>query len=286
MIDALWLAARAAGYLLVLQAAGTFIFLALLGRAIAGLAAAPARTARRCAAGALIICLLQLLLEPAYMAGEAAGLFDPSLQQLVLHSRAALVPGLRAAAMACLVPALQTPLAGRRVLGSLGLALVLSSFLITGHTVTAGPRILLAPLLGVHVLAVSFWLGALWPLRQLAQRMEPPPLAVLLAEFSRTALWLVPLLALAGIAMACLLLPGVAALASPYGGLLCAKALLFAALMGLAALNRLRLTPALAQGSPGAARVLRGSLAAEYVLVAMVLCVTAVLTGHYSPGGH
>jgi copper resistance protein D len=286
MIDALWLAARAGGYLLVLQAAGTFIFLALLGRHLPAAAGAVARTARRCAVAGLLICCLQWLLEPAYMAGEAAGILDPSLQQLVLRSRASLVLAVRVAALACLIPALYTRARSTRALGILGVTLVLGSFLLTGHTVTLAPRLLLAPLLGMHVLAASFWLGALWPLRQLARRLEPLPLAALLRDFSRLALLLVPLLALAGIAMACLLLPGVAALATPYGLLLCAKGLLFAALMGLAALNRQRLTPALAQGSHIAVRVLRRSLAAEYGLVAVVLCVTAALTGHYSPAGH
>jgi len=286
MIDALWLAARAAGYLLVLQATGAFIFLALFARSLAGQADALARAGRRCAVGALIVCMLQLLLEPAYMAGEAAGIFDPSLQQLVLHSRACLVLGMRIAAMACLIPALCPPAPRLRLLGILALALVPGSFVLAGHTLTAAPRVLLVPLLGVHVLAASFWLGALWPLRQLARRMEPVPLAALLRDFSGLALYLVPLLGLAGLAMACLLLPGTAALASPYGWLLCAKVLLFAALMGLAALNRQRFTPALAQGSRSAVGALRRSLSAEYLLVALVLCVTAALTGHYAPTGH
>ena len=175
-----------------------------------------ARTARRCAVAALLLCILQWLLEPAYMAGEVAGILDPSLQQLVLHSRASLVLGMRAAAMACLIPALRAPApapACARPPGSC--TLVLGSFMFAGHTVTAAPRLLLAPLLGVHVLAASFWLGALWPLHQLAHHMEPVPLAALLADFSRRALVLVPLLALAGIAMACFLLPDVAALATP-----------------------------------------------------------------------
>jgi putative copper resistance protein D len=286
MIDGVWLAARAGSYLLVLQAAGTFIFLTLFTRHLPAAAGGVARTGCRCAVAALLLCLLQWLLEPAYMAGEMEGIFDPSLQQLVLHSRASLAIGMRAAAMACLIPALCLPGRRARALGCLGLILVLGSFVLTGHSVAAAPRLLLAPLLGLHVLAASFWLGALWPLHQLARRMEPLPLAALLGQFSRLALVLVPLLALAGIAMACLLLPDVAALTSPYGRLLCAKVLLFAALMGLAALNGQRLTPALAQGSRSAVQVLRRSLAAEYVLVAVVLCVTAALTGLYSPAGH
>src|SRR4029077_14399767 len=96
-------------------------------------------------------------------------------------------------------------------------------------------------------------------------------------------LWLVPLIPLAGLGMAAVLLPDFAALLAPYGLLLGAKLMLFAALMGLAALNKLRLSPALARGEPAALPRLRRSLAAEYVLICAVLSVTAALTGFFSP---
>jgi copper resistance protein D len=285
MIDGLWLAARAAAYLLVLQATGSLIFLAMFGRRTGAAQPRLARTARRVACGALIVCLGQLLLEPAYMAGEAVGMLDSQLWQVLLQTGAVWVLGLRAAAMACLLVALGRA-SPARMPAAVCVCAVLASFLISGHTVNAPARWLLAPLLALHVLAAAFWLGALWPLRQLASRMEPALLAALLRDFSRLALRLVPLLGLAGIAMACVLLPGIAALATPYGFLLCAKALLFSGLLGLAAFNRLRLTPVLAAGSRGALRVLRRCLTIEYALVVLVLCLTAALTGAYSPPGH
>ena len=288
MIDALWLGVRAGAYLLVLQATGTLLFLMLFGARMAPAEAVVSRTAQRCAVGALILCCVQLLLAPAYMAGEAAGMLDASLLALVLHSRVALVLVLRLAAIGCVLLALRARARGQHIgaAGGAALCLLVGSFLVSGHTVTSGARLFLVPLLGLHVLAVSFWLGALWPLRQLAVRLAPAPLAALLGDFSKLALAVVPLLALAGLAMACLLLPGLAALRTPYGLLLCAKAVLFAVLLGLAALNRQRLTPALAQDRPGAAQVLRRSLAAEYALIVLVLCATAALTGLFSPQGH
>jgi putative copper export protein len=174
----------------------------------------------------------------------------------------------------------------RGAAGIAAVCLTLGSFVVIGHTVTAAAHALLVPLLGLHVLAASFWLGALWPLRVLARDMEPVPLAALLRDFSGLALKVVPLLAIAGVAMACLLLPGPGSLGTSYGLLLCTKALLFAGLMGLAALNRGRLTSTLAQGNPAAARVLRRSLVGEYVLISAVLLATAALTGLYSPQGH
>src|SRR5207248_8987362 len=85
-------------------------------------------------------------------------------------------------------------------------------------------------------------------LRQLCV-LEPRAQAARVIEaISSGTLWLVPLIPLAGAGIAAVLLPDFAALLAPYGLLLGAKLLLFAALMGLAALNRLRLTPALARG--------------------------------------
>jgi putative copper resistance protein D len=111
----------------------------------------------------------------------------------------------------------------------------------------------------------------------------PAAAARALAAFSAVAVWLVPLIAVAGLGMAVLLLPDVAALWRPYGLALLTKVTLFALLMALAALNRLRLTPAFARGEASAAAALRRSIALEYVLICVVFAVTAVMTGSFSP---
>jgi putative copper export protein len=280
MTAALWLAARAGAYLLVLQACGAFLFLALLAPRSGPEAQALRRRVRALAAGAAIACLLQLLSEPAYMAGEAAGLWDPDLWRTVLHGRAALVPAVRVLGLAGIFLAARS---GARAPGIAAVAVVLVSFLLTGHTTMAAPRPLLALLLGVHVLVVGFWLGALWPLQRLVRTLPDAALRVLLERVSRLAAPAVALLALAGVAMACLLLPGPGALLRPYGLLLCVKGLLFAVLLALAALNRQRLTPRIAV--VGVRAALARSIATEYAVMVLVLGVTAALTGWYSPGG-
>ena len=83
--------------------------------------------------------------------------------------------------------------------------------------------------------------------------------------------------------MAVLLLPSVSALSEPYGELLIAKVVGFAVLMGLAAANKWRLGPALVHGSVQTGRWFRRSVAAEYVLIAAVLTITAVMTSFFSP---
>jgi len=157
--------------------------------------------------------------------------------------------------------------------------------LLSGHTAVHPERVLLAPLLFVHLSVLAFWFGSLRPLRALTVCESPLVAARVLQGFSRTAVWLVPLIGLAGAAMAVLLLPGPAALLEPYGALLLAKVLLFALLLGLAALNRLRLVPALARGQGEAALRLRRSIALEYLLMCTAFAVTAVMTGMFAPSG-
>jgi putative copper export protein len=65
--------------------------------------------------------------------------------------------------------------------------------------------------------------------------------------------------------------------------LLIAKAVGFALLMGLAAANKWRLGPALGSGIVGSGQWFRRSVATEYVLIAAVLAITAVMTSFFSP---
>jgi putative copper export protein len=53
--------------------------------------------------------------------------------------------------------------------------------------------------------------------------------------------------------------------------------------MGLAAANKWRLGPALVHGPVQSGRWFRRSVAAEYVLIAAVLTITAVMTSLFSP---
>jgi putative copper export protein len=94
---------------------------------------------------------------------------------------------------------------------------------------------------------------------------------------------LVPLIFVAGAAIATLLLPDVEALAHPYGELILAKTALFAVLMVLAALNRWRYGPALTSPELLAGRAFRRVIIAEFVIIVAVLSITAVMTTFYSP---
>jgi putative copper resistance protein D len=283
MIDGAWLVLRAVALVLVLQAVGGGLFVLTFGRRLSGAAPAVRSSTRRVSLGALIVSAVQILAEPLHLAGDVSGLTDPAILRLLLHSATGVALGLRLAGVACVALALRQGASAARVPMLLGALLTLASFLLTGHVAVDPHRALLAPLLAAHVAIAAFWLGALAPLRQ-ALRLQPPEEAArLLVAFSAPAVWLVPALGLAGVGMASLLLPGVAALWRPWGLLVLTKGALFLVLLALAALNRLRLTPALVRvGAPGAAALSR-TIALEYLLICMTLAVTAVLTGGVSP---
>ena len=105
----------------------------------------------------------------------------------------------------------------------------------------------------------------------------------IVARFSALAGWSVPLILVAGVGMALMLVPDVEVLRQPYGLILLAKLCGFSLLMLLASFNKWRLTPALAAGEPQAGSRLRRVIALEYLLIVAVLALTANLTSFYSP---
>ncbi len=160
-------------------------------------------------------------------------------------------------------------------LALLAWSLAAGSFALFGHAATAAPRWLTVPAVALHAAGFLFWIGAL---PALAERAANPSedLIRIVRGFSRTALPLVALLVLGGALLAIVQLGEPTRLfTTTYGRLLAAKLLLVLPLLGLALLNRLRLTPALAGGDPTAAPRLRRSIRVEIVLAVAILAVAS-----------
>ena len=144
----------------------------------------------------------------------------------------------------------------------------------------------------VHLGAAGAWLGALGALLAmvLRSRGEPPAHPVgethaALRRFAHTGSILVALVVASG-ALNTAMLVGFANIASlpatPYGQLLIAKLALFCAMLALAAANRFRLTPALAQAATDADRAaalaaLRRSITLETGSAVLILALVAWL---------
>jgi putative copper export protein len=289
--DLLSVILRAAAFVCLFQAAGTALFMALFGGLLVASRPIIVRIGCLAALVAAPLLLAHAAIAAARMAGDYAGLADAGLQRLGWYSPDGAAQALQAAGALCIAAGLRsgdaTEIRARssRLPALVGVLLALLPFLLTGHTSDHPLRAWLAPLLAVHVLIIAFWFGALAPLYIVVARESAAVAAQTLRAFSVYATWLVPLILVAGVALALVLVPSIAVIRQPYGILLLVKLAGFVLLMVLAAFNRSRLLPALAapQRRESAARALRWSLAAEVGLLCAVLSVTAVLTTFFSP---
>lgn len=282
--DVLSLCLRALLFLCLFQAAGGVVFLILFADRLAHSELFIRRVARYSAAGGMLLIMAHQAIEAARFADDYTGLLDPRLQQLALWSSGGVAHAAQGLGLLLIAVGLwRTKLTGKRMAGA-GAALVVASFALTGHTSVNHLRWLLAPLLCGHLAIVAFWFGALVPLLITLQRESRRDAHEVFERFSRLGTWLVPGIAVAGLAMALVLVPDLSVLLQPYGELLALKLALFCLLMIPAALNKWRFVPALAgAASHNGAGSLRRSIVIEYALIVTVLCVTAALTTFYSP---
>jgi putative copper resistance protein D len=283
MTDALSVVLRALSFVLLFQAAGVAIFAALFGGRLERSRTAVRRLGQVAALAGVVLVAGHYALEPARMAGEMSGMWDPALQGMMWHSpsRAALI--CRVAGLLLIAVGLQGGSGRWTIVAVGGAILATGAFTLTGHTSVNTHRGALATLLILHLLVVAFWFGALWPLYVASLRETPARASDIIERFTAVATWLVPVILVAGIIMAVLLLPNLSSLSQTYGELLIAKVVGFALLMGLATVNKWRLGPALAQGTVQSGQWFRRSVAAEYVLIVAVLTITAVMTSFFSP---
>jgi copper transport protein len=182
--------------------------------------------------------------------------------------------------------ALVAALGGNELRGRLQGVLALAAFLgvgvalaASGHAGSARPQLLTRPAVLVHVLAVTFWIGALVPLATQLRRKDA---TTALHRFSAVIPFAVLPLVIAGALLAIVQVREPAALLSTaYGRVLLVKLALVVALLLLAAVNCWRLTGRVEAGDGAAARRLRRSILVEVALSAAILCTVA--TWRFTP---
>ena len=276
-------AVKALACLASLTAAGSALALAGLSK----LDRDTARMVRRLGLGSAVTAgLASAALIPVgaiYLAGGSwAGAVDPALTGMVATSPVGESLAVRIAGLAVVAVLF---ISGRApgLAAVAGAGVVCASFAFRGH-VLAEPRLILGALVTAHLMGLAFWIGAFAPLHRLAGNADPVRAGTAAAEFGRRALWVVPALAVAGATLLVLLAGNpLAAFETTWGRLLAVKLAVFVLLLGLAAFNRFRLTPALLAGDARAGTRLRRSIGLEFAAVLVILVVTAVLTTVASP---
>ena len=236
---------------------------------------------------AVVTAAAWLAIEAAHMSGEplSQALDDGTLEVVlastlfghtwVVRAVLALVLAVSLVAMhdggngARVTPSPALPQGGGRralAIGAVCAALLLVSLSCTGHAAgdagTKGMAHLCVD--GVHLLAAGAWLGALVPLVSLLREGSPGSrarAALAVRRFSFLGMACVGALVLSGLTNAMFAMNHVSALVdSRYGRELLVKLALFAAIVALAAVNRVRLTPRLESADAPSASVAQRSL--------------------------
>jgi putative copper export protein len=226
-------------------------------------------------------CLL-LLVEPvryivfqlAISGGDWSLAFGPGLRWMGLQT-----PIGQAAAVRLIAALMVVMVARRSTVVALAAALVLiGSFLLEGHTVSSDARIALGALLFIHLAAVHWWFGALYPLMALTLCAAPKTLSAAVEAFGARAAWVVAALLGTGVLLL-LIITGVQLnVDSGYQQRFLVKLLLVAGLLSIAAWNKLRLTPLLRRDPQSGAARLRGSIRLEIAVALSILAATAWIT--------
>lgn len=275
--------AKAATYAATLAASGAIFFLAychtllrdsqrsVLRRLIGLLIAA---------AALLSVCRIALL--AGSMGGDLAAMINGRFARMLLGAGEGRATGARLLGLGIALLAL-SPKAALRGPAILGGMLAAASFAWVGH-VHALPSIAPSLLLCLHLLCAAFWLGALPPLWLIAAGGNEAQIAAAAARFGKLALRAVALLVAAGFSLLLMLISSPAQLlSSDYGRLMSIKLLAVAALLALAAINRLQLTPRLLGHEKRAVMLFRRSVAAEIAIGAFILTITAAFTSLTGP---
>lgn len=161
------------------------------------------------------------------------------------------------------------------ILGISGAVLLAASFAWQGHAVNIGS--IASWLILLHILAMSLWMGALFPLWRASHLIHGKNLQDLMYRFGKIASVIVLILLVCGLTVAVLLLKDFhTLLATDYGQGFMLKLFLVGLLLLLAASNKWLLTPALHQ--PNKTKKLSMSIMLEMLLGLLILTVTAYIT--------
>ena len=270
-LDILQAALRALVYAGTIAAAGGVLYAWSFPRAAAAI---PAAVQRQIAFG----CWLLLVVEPLRYAVFQLAIaqdnwslaFGPDLRSMAFQTPMGRALALRLTAAAVLLvaraPSIRLPAA----------ILMIASYLVEGHTVSGDDTTLLATaLLFLHLAAVHWWLGALYPLAALIRQSGATASLPAVEGFGVRAVPIVMALVAAGAGLLGLLTSWQLNLDNAYQQRFLVKLALVGAILAIAAYNKLRLTPRLAQDPVGGGASLRRSIRIESLLALLILAATA-----------
>lgn len=216
-----------------------------------------------------------------------ASITDGAVWEVMMRSRIGDAFWMRSAGLVLLAAAVMPWRAGPAI-AAVGGVLVLGSYAAMGHSMLFQPRQEIAALVVLHLGVVAFWVGSLLPLLWVADRPDSGETVALLHDWSRAATIAVAAMIASGVLLTWYLTVRLDLIFDAWHGwALAGKVVAVLAALALALSNRLRHTPALAQGLPGAGARLASSIRLEIVLVLMVFYIAAEMVSvHPIDYGH
>jgi putative copper export protein len=216
-----------------------------------------------------------------------ASMTNGAVWDVMMRSRIGDAFWMRSAGLVLLAAAVMPWRAGPAI-AAVGGVVVLGSYAAMGHSMLFQPRQEIAALVVLHLGVVAFWVGSLLPLLWVAQRPDSGETVTLLHDWSRAATIAVAAMIATGVLLTWYLTVRLdLILEAWHGWALAGKVLVVLAALGLALSNRLRHTPALEQGQPGAGAGLASSIRLEIVLVLLAFYIAAEMVSvHPIDYGH
>lgn len=260
-----------------LGAAGLTLAAASLNGRLGAVASLAPGLIRRSASAALLAAIASLVILIVRLGGELNG---PTLSAI------AETPAGPAAILefagAILILAFVEARGAASILRIAGAVSLLAAFGVNGHS--ASVNVSTGLIVFVHVLAASWWIGALILLHLACMRLTREQLVELVRRFSQIALAVVGGLLAAGVFVVLALIDFAREdWLTPYAQSLALKILLAVFLLALAAWNKFSITPRLKQEDGAGVRALHHSIGIEIGIVTGVLAATAWLTTFTSP---
>lgn len=234
---------------------------------------------RRPIAGFLALGLLSLPVAFTAQGLDALALpLSAALQPAAWQAAAASSFGrtvlIAALALLAALTALFVPSRSGRLLATFAWLGIGAALAASGHASAAEPQLLTRPAVFLHAVGMAGWAGALLPL---ALALRQPDGALALQRFSRRIPALLLVILLSGLALAIVQIERPQALlTTPYGLVLTGKLALVAALIGLGAFNRYRLTGAVVSGCASVRSLLTRIIVAEIAIVVAILATVAL----------
>ncbi len=258
----------------VAMAGGIFFYATVRG------AERVARTIRRQIwLGAALLLLIEPLRYLHFQLAIGGGAwdvaFDPAMRWMAFETP------IGQAALVRIAAALAIAIAGLRrwPFATVAAAAMIASFALEGHTAShEGDRWLAAALVVTHLAMVHWWLGSLVPLWAATRSFANSELADFVNRFGQLAIAAVVVLTGTGLLLMAVLGGWQVDLMRNHQWAFAGKLTIFAVILTIAAVNKLRWTPMLLSAPDAGRAGLCRSLNWEIVFCGMVLFATAVMT--------